>query len=70
MLTFSNFLEGYRVKVDPNVARQRKLDKLNAKIGSADPYERQAISQEKQQYLKDIQAKKTDALHKMLAKRK
>jgi hypothetical protein len=69
MLTFSNFIEGFRAKIDPAVARQRKIQKLNQKISSAHPSEQQAIAQEKQQYVKDIQAKKTAALHKMLKAR-
>jgi len=70
VLTFSNFLEAFRARVSPDIARQRKLSRLNAKMSSGDPADQYQASQEKQQYLKDIQAKKTIALHRMLQKRK
>lgn len=62
--------EKFGVRVDPAVARQRRLQKLNAKMSSADPAEQQALSQEKQQLVRDMQDKKTAALHRMLKKRK
>lgn len=68
MLTFSDFLEAFRGRIDSVVSQQRKLNRLNKKIGTSGE-DHAAAAHEKYQFLRDRQAKKTAALHKMLKAR-
>lgn len=77
MLGFLGYLEEkLRLKVDPVVAKQRKMNKLNAKVGSSDPEEALAASKEKHMFIRDLEQKKREqqqkkqiALNKKLRKR-